>query len=72
MVDIDQTNLADHVEKQVELFCQVGVVINATGKLLNGCNFCRWGILMDDGNTIGFSYGKFKILPNGWIQIHIQ
>ena len=69
---ITNDNLVEHVGKWVELYCQVGVVMSVTGVLLNGCGLCRYGIRLSNGQEIGFAFGKFKTMKNGWVSITVS
>lgn len=68
---ITSTNLAEYSGKPAELYCQVGVVLSITGKLEVGCGLCQYGVRMSNDQTVGFSYGDFKVLPNGTISIRV-
>jgi hypothetical protein len=56
--------------RSVELYCQVGVLCSITGKLEIG-GLAKWQVRMTNDQTIGFSFGEFKILPSETISIRI-
>lgn len=68
---VTSENLQEHVGNQAELYCQVGVLCSITGKLERG-TLAQWQVRMSNDQTVGFSFGEFRILPNKTVEIRVS
>jgi hypothetical protein len=69
---IDQDNLKPFAGRKVQLYCQVGVMLDVEGSLVIGSGLSRYGCRLASGTTIGFGFGSFKELENGTLRVIIS
>jgi len=62
--------LDEYIGQKAELYCQVGVVCSITGKLERAF-ISKWQVRMSNDQTVGFSFGEYKVLPNGTVSIRV-
>lgn len=68
---IENNNLAEHVGKFANLYCQVGVLFSVQGTIAIG-TLTSYKLVLSNGDAIGFSFGEFAVTENGSLSITIN